>query len=342
MKTEFEILRLLEEDLRAAAKRERLVGVRAARRARRVSWGAIAASFVAVLVVAGLIGMVAGLGGSSNDAGDGGALARGGPTGAAGETGGAGATGASDGGAAATAPGGGSLGLVTGVEGPPQDPSKIVRTGSIAIRVEDGAFSDGFAAVTRIAGNNGGFVLTSTTTRERDGSLTLRIPAKRFDEAMLALRELGVVERQRIEGRDVTAQYVDLTARLDILRTRRTLLLDLQADAATSSEILRLATLVERTQLEIERIQGNLNVLEDQVAESTIQVRLHEASAEPEPLRAEDTAPSLGDAWDDAVHGFLSVLSAVVVGLGYLIPLAAIGLAIWGVTAWVRRRRAAS
>jgi Domain of unknown function (DUF4349) len=185
-------------------------------------------------------------------------------------------------------------------------------------------------------------VLTSTTTRERDGTLTLRIPAKRFDEAMLALRELGVVERQRIEGQDVTARYVDLNARLDILQQRRTLLLDLQADASTSSEILRLATLVERTQLEIERIQGSLNVLNDQVAESTITVRLHEANATTATVAEDDANPSMADAWDEAVHGFLSVLSAAVVGLGYLLPIAAIGLAIWALTAWVRRRRAAS
>ncbi|MFN8232388.1 MAG: DUF4349 domain-containing protein [Actinomycetota bacterium] len=233
----------------------------------------------------------------------------------------------------------GTGGSFASTAGPSEDLSKIVRTGSIAIRIPDGDFSDGFAAVARIAGNNGGFVLTSTTTRERDGTLTLRIPAKRFDRAMLALRQLGIVERQRIEGQDVTARYVDLAARLEILRKRRALLLGLQSDATTSSEILRLATLVERTQLEIERIQGNLNVLNDQVAESTITVRLHEANAEPtEP----DDGPDLGGAWSDAVDGFLSVLAAVIVGLGYLLPVAVIGLAIWGVTAWVRRRRAAS
>jgi hypothetical protein len=290
-----------------------------------------------------------GLGGSSDDSGAGPERAVGAATGAtepAGETGGAAGSDQSLGSLAQPTPEPGFASawndLTASATGPSEDLSKIVRTGSIVIRIPDGDFSDGFAAVTRIAGNNGGFVLASTTTRERDGTLTIRIPAKRFDQAMLALRELGVVERQRIEGQDVTARYVDLTARLDILQQRRALLLDLQADATTSSEILRLATLVERTQLEIERIHGNLNVLNDQVAESTITVRLHEANAATATVAVDDVNPSLGDAWDDAVHGFLAVVSAVVVGLGYLIPVAAIGLAIWGVTAWVRRRRAAS
>jgi hypothetical protein len=354
VKTEIEILRQLEDDLRDAAAHERLVGARTARRARRFGWGTVAASLAAILVVAGLLGMVVRGGlGASDDSGGAERAASGlaGSTGAVGATGGAagGDAGGSVPAAMPTAPGPmeqGSVGVPGSsfavTAGPAEDLSKIVRTGSIAIRIPDGAFSDGFAAVTRIARTNGGFVLTSTVTRERDGTLTLRIPARRFDQAMLALRELGIVERQRIEGQDVTARYVDLTARLDILQQRRTLLLDLQADATTSSEILRLATLVERTQLEIERIEGNLNVLNDQVAESTIAVRLHEPNPATAAVAVDEANPSLGDAWDDAVHGFLSVLTAVVVGLGYLIPVAVIGLGIWGLTAWVRRRRAAS
>jgi hypothetical protein len=52
--------------------------------------------------------------------------------------------------------------------------------------------------------------------------------------------------------------------------------------------------------------------------------------------------PSLGGACDHAVQGFLNVISAVVIGLGYLIPIGILVLAGWLVTLAVRRRRAAS
>ena len=52
--------------------------------------------------------------------------------------------------------------------------------------------------------------------------------------------------------------------------------------------------------------------------------------------------PSLSSAWDHALQGFLRVLGAVIVGLGYLIPLALIGGAIWGVVTLVRKRRRAA
>jgi Domain of unknown function (DUF4349) len=323
VKTEYEILELLERDLRAAASRERLVGPARARG--RIRWARVVAACLGLLVVAGAVGWFA-QGGSplrrlaSDDSGS--------------------DVGPGIQGGLAEVPAAPTLSPAqgTGSTGGSQDLSKIVRNGAITIRVDDGGFSEGVAKVTRIAGNNGGFVLTSTTTGQREGTLTLRIPAKRFDRAIVALRQLGVVERQRIEGRDVTADYVDLTARLDILKQRRELLLGLQADATTSGEILRLATLVERTQVDIERIQGQLNVLKDQVAESTIQVRLHEAGAG----ASDDGGADLGGAWSDAIDGFITVVAAVIVGLGYLLPVAAIGLAVWGVTAWVRRRRATS
>ena len=58
----------------------------------------------------------------------------------------------------------------------------------MSIRVAKDGFSDGFAAVTRVAQNNGGFVLSSQIQGQRRGELTLRIPAKRFDEARAPTR----------------------------------------------------------------------------------------------------------------------------------------------------------
>ncbi len=60
---------------------------------------------------------------------------------------------------------------------------------------------------------------------------------------MEQLRGLGTVQLDQITGEDVTAEFIDLQARLQILTDRRDLLRDLQADATSSAEILRFATL---------------------------------------------------------------------------------------------------
>lgn len=223
------------------------------------------------------------------------------------------------------------------------DLTKIVRDGRIGIVIADGSFSKGVSRVTRIARANGGFVLESSSRDERSGSLTLRIPAKRFDDAMLALRGLaadlgGRVESQDISGQDVTAEFIDLKARLDILRDRRDLLRRLQADATTSAEILRLATLIDQTQLEIENLQGRLNFLRDQVAEATISVEVRERHVQGDEPSPNPENPSLADSFELAVQGFLRIVGAIVVGLGYLIPIGVIALVGYGVFKLVRRR----
>jgi hypothetical protein len=223
------------------------------------------------------------------------------------------------------------------------DLTKIIRDGRIGIVIADGSFSKGVAGVTQIARRNGGFVLESSSRDERSGALTLRIPAKRFDDTMLALRALsgqldGEVEFQDITGQDVTAEFIDLQARLDILKDRRELLLDIQADATSTSEILRLAALIDDVQLEIENIQGRLNFLRDQVAEATIKVEVRERDVQREDPGSDPQNPSLADSFELAVQGFLRIIGAVVVGLGYLIPLGVIALIGWGVVRLVRRR----
>ena len=146
-------------------------------------------------------------------------------------------------------------------------------------------------------------------------------------------------EGRRVTGDDVTAEFIDLQARLGILTDRRDLLRDLQTKATSSSEILRFATLIDQVQLEIENIQGQLKFIHDQVAESTIKVALREKGAPSRGTAAHRRRqPSLGTAFNLALQGFLRVLGAVVVGLGYLIPIGVIALIAWGVVMLVRRR----
>ena len=219
------------------------------------------------------------------------------------------------------------------------DLSKIVRDGRIAIVVPDGDFDASLNNVSRIATSLGGFVLTSSTRDQNTGIFTLRIPAKKFDVAMERLRGIGEVRADAVTGQDVTAEFIDQTARLQILLDRRDLLQNLQNEATTSSEILRLAGLIEQTQLEIEKTQGQLRYLKNQVAEATIKVDLRERHAPDDTPEPATDNPSLADAIRLGWEGFLRVIGAVIVGLGYLVPIALIALAIWGIVTLVRRRR---
>lgn len=340
MKTDIEYLRTLDRDLQQVASREkwRLAAPPVRRGRSRGGWGTVAAGVIGFLVVAGLIGMFAtngGLGSSADDAGRAASFTPAGNERQLGPV--AGASGAA--GVARPSIGQG-LAAVTGEQG--TDISKIIRDGSMSIQVPKDDFSKGFAAATRIAQNNGGFVLSSQTRGQRRGTLVLRIPAKRFDDAMVALRAIGVVQAQSITGKDVTAQYIDLKARLENAIGQRTVLRNLMAQATTIQETIIVQNRLSQVELEVEQIQGQLNFIDDQVAEATVRVELHEEDAAQLQQTSDVENPSLGSAWDRSIQGFLNVVSAVVIGLGYLLPLAALALIVWLITAAVRRRRAAS
>jgi hypothetical protein len=186
------------------------------------------------------------------------------------------------------------------------------------------------------AEENGGFVAESTS-RKRSGGLTLRVPAESFSETLRALRDLGTVEVESVGGRDVTDDYVDLRARLRIAKSRREVLLGLQADATSIPETIRVQNELDQTQLLIEEIQGDLRLLDDRTSLATVHVDLREEGVEPE---AEVEPASLPDAFERAAAGFVDVIAAIVIGLGYLIPLGLLGLLVWFVVIRIRRRRA--
>ena len=179
-------------------------------------------------------------------------------------------------------------------------------------------------------------MLESSSRDERSGALTLRIPAKRFDDAMLALRGLageleGEVEFQDITGQDVTAEFIDLGARLDILQDRRDLLRDIQADATSSSEILRLAALIDDVTAADREHPGPAELPEGPGRRGHDQGRGARARRGSREDPGPDTEnPSLADSFELAVQGFLRIVGAIVIGLGYLIPLGVIALLVLG------------
>ena len=220
-----------------------------------------------------------------------------------------------------------------------EDLAKIVRTGRLRLKIDDGTFRDVRDAAVAIAEDAGGFVLDSRV-QGRSGTFTLRIPAGRFDGVMTRLGRLGQVELEEQNGEDVTAEYIDLQARMDILTARRDVLQDLMEQATGLSQTLMLQNRFDEVQLQLERITGQLRFLQDQVAESTIQLEIVERSA-PQQQQEQVDNPSLLEAWKRGIQGFLNVITVAIVGLGYLLPLL-IAIAVWfGVREVMRRRRRA-
>jgi hypothetical protein len=225
-------------------------------------------------------------------------------------------------------------------QGPASDLSKIVRDGEMAVTIDQGSFAQHADDVVGIADANGGSVLSSTTTAGTSGSFTLRIPAKHFDDAMRQLAKLGSVDSSAVHGQDVTAQYIDQKAHLKIYLAHRKFLYGLLAKATTAGQALSYENQLSQVQLKIDQVTGQLRYLNNQVAESTIKLDLHEPGAEPVQQTTPIENPSLGDAISRGIQGFLNVIAVILIGFGYLVPVLVIAGIVYLAVRLVRRRHA--
>ena len=122
----------------------------------------------------------------------------------------------------------------------------------------------------------------------RISSITLRVPAERFDETIERIRAHGrEVIAEDVTGRDVTAAFTDIQSRMRNAQATEKQLLEIMATSRTVQDTLEVQREVAKVREQIETFQGQLNVLADQAALSTITVNMH-----PVPdLRVERRAP---------------------------------------------------
>ncbi len=227
---------------------------------------------------------------------------------------------------------------------------RVVRTADVTVRVGSGTFSRAFDEVTTVATAEGGYVSGSTTStgsrgsdpsangsddQPRSGELTVRVPADRFDAVRRALAGLGTVEQEQVRGEDVTAQIVDHDARLKSLQAEEDALRTLVGRATTVGEVLQVQAQLFEVRQQVESIQAQRDQLDRQASLATIRVSLMEPGAGLAPTPEPTTG--LAHAVDQALDGSVAVVGGTIVVLGWLAPVALVGLMIWGVLRLRRR-----
>jgi uncharacterized protein DUF4349 len=209
---------------------------------------------------------------------------------------------------------------------------RVVKSASITVELKEGRFEEAYRKASLAATRYGGFIHSSSSAsfdESRTATLVIRVAADQFDRALADLRELGEVRGEDVSGEDVSAQFVDLEARLRNWEAQEAVLLRLMSEAATIDESIKVQRNLQEVQLEIERLRGQLRLLRDQTDLATISLTLTEGDPEALYRQEEDERSTLAKAWDDAVGGFLNVVSATVVGLGYLIPIGMLAGLAW-------------
>lgn len=180
------------------------------------------------------------------------------------------------------------------------DPRKIVYTAMLSIVVKDPAASA--EQIQQMATAVGGYVSQSQMSQysgdQMRGTVVIRVPVASYEQVLDQIRGLGVrVLSDSSSASDVTSEYTDLEAQLRNLEAAEKelaiMLTEVRARPnAKPSDILEVYNALTQKRGEIEQVKGRLQLLQNQVALSTITADL---------VPDEVTKPVVEEGWQPLV-----------------------------------------
>ena len=155
----------------------------------------------------------------------------------------------------------------------PQKPTPaIARVASLRLLTRD--FEATRSAVERIVAEMDGWfsqVSVSRSGQARALTAAVQFPAARLDAGLAALKPLGMIVEESLKGEDVTAQIVDVEARLSNARNTEKRLLDLlQRRTGALEDVLAAEREMARVREEIERFDAQRKSLDRRVTYATV------------------------------------------------------------------------
>jgi hypothetical protein len=225
---------------------------------------------------------------------------------------------------------------VPAIQGP-----QVIRQAQLTINVTSGSFESKLAAVRALVQLQQGFISgtdaqanpTNPSEQIRSGVISFMVPAAKFDDTIDQLSKLGKVQNEHISGNDVSAQYVDLQARLANAEAQRNAMLALLGRAQTVADIIAVQTQLGQITQQVEQLKGQISYIEHNTTYSTISAQLIEVGA-PAQTRSVDSW-GFASALTDAAHNFVATINYIITGLGAIGPiLILLGL---GYLLWRRR-----
>jgi hypothetical protein len=194
----------------------------------------------------------------------------------------------------------------------------IIATGTLRLEITRAALSRDVARLDALAAAFGGYVSAANIAESGSrpgGTIAVAVPAPSFSAFVAKAEAIGKVRSLSTTKTDVTAQVVDLGARLTALVDERNQLEVLLGRAGKVSDLLAVENEIEYVQSQIEQIQGEQRTIAAQVSYSSLRVDL----AVPGSSHATSSPNGFGHAWHQAVSGFVSGVKAFVAHLGDLL-----------------------
>lgn len=224
---------------------------------------------------------------------------------------------------------------------------KIVYTATVSLRID--RFDGVPDTIRQIVGEHDGYIadeeLRSRPRRPRSGDWTVRVPVDQYEAFLDAITGVGQLDSLRQQAEEVTEEYYDVQARLENKRREEDRLLELLAhETAGLEDVLNVEQALSSVREAIERHEGRLRVLRDQITLSTVTITVTEMRGYA-PEEEAGFFARLNRAWDESLSGLFDAVQWVIIALAAALPWVivfgapVIALAVLGRHAWRRARR---
>jgi len=236
-----------------------------------------------------------------------------------------------------------------GSGGTPQEPTgsfaadqaMIVYSGTLDLEIND--LRAAVDQADQLVAGLGGHVASSDTTTKDDvdyATVTYRIPAENWDEALAGLRAVGAkVLNETTKSEDVTGQVVDLDARIANSKASETALQAIMDRATSIQDVLDVQRELTSVRGDIESMTAQRDQLANRATLATLAVSFETAVTQ---TQAVSGSWDLGQQIDDALSTLVRLGQGLVtVGIWLLIvvvPIAVPVLIVLALAVWLRRR----
>jgi hypothetical protein len=216
----------------------------------------------------------------------------------------------------------------------------IIYTGRMALEVGD--LNAAVTQAEQVVSSLGGHVASSEASASDDdqsASITYRIPAPRWTEALAGLRAIGTRVSESTESEDVTAQVVDLDARIANLQSTEAALQAIMTTATTITDVLKVQEELTAVRSDIESLTAQRDLLASRAAMSTLTVGFNVPVA---PVSQVTGGWSLSAEIDNAIASLVRIgqgAASLIIWLVIVVmPVAIPVIGVMLLALWVRRR----
>ncbi|MCH5353914.1 MAG: DUF4349 domain-containing protein [Acutalibacter sp.] len=193
------------------------------------------------------------------------------------------------------------------------DPTrKLIYTAEVSIETE--AYETDYSALVQSVKAVGGYVSNEEVRGAvpqhygdvgRNSYMEARIPTDKFEEFMQTLNEVGRITSRSMNVDDVTDEYYDVEARIEMLEKRYAKFEEHMERATEMSDIIELENEMSQILYELDVLKGSKRHIDNRIEYSTVRIELREV------VKAEAVTASEGNLGSRAGDAFLNTLQGM-------------------------------